>query len=236
MQAYTIIWDFDGTILPLEPYDSEQSLLLHVLAQSGNEIPLQKRIVARIIIFADRMEWIGKSFKRYYLWVLKGIHEDMIQEVSDHLAEKISKTDRQALLRLKAEGHHMIIASCGTLDLSERILKIAGIDHCFETILGNRLRIENNIITGMDLRILSPADKPKAMHAMGISTDNTIVIGDGYTDLPLLDWANFPVMLDRTGEKKDRYAKRNYHFISSIPEIFELLGRPNLTRHTMSKK
>ena len=223
MQSYTIIWDFDGTILPLEPYDSEQSLLSHVLTQSGNEIPLPKRIVARAIIFADRMEWIGKSFKRYYLWVLKGTHEDMIEQVSEHLAAKISKTDRQTLLRLKAEGHHMIIVSCGTLDLSERILKIAGVDHCFKTIRGNRFRIENNIITGMDLHILSPEDKLKAINAMGISTENTIVIGDGYTDLPLLDWGNLPVMLDRTGEKKNRYAKRNYHFISSIPEIFELI-------------
>jgi len=225
MQSYTIIWDFDGTILPLEPYDSEQSLLLHVLTQSGNEFPLPKRIVARAIIFADRMEWLGKSFKRYYLWVLKGTREDMIEQVSEHLAEKISKTDRQTLLQLKAEGHHMIIVSCGTLDLSERILRIAGVDHCFKTIQGNRFRIENNIITGMDLHILGPEDKLKAIHAMGISTENTIVIGDGYTDLPSLDWADLPVMLDRTGEKKNRYAKRNYHFISSIPEIFELIQR-----------
>ncbi len=29
MQKYTIIWYFGGTILPLEPYDSEQSLIVH---------------------------------------------------------------------------------------------------------------------------------------------------------------------------------------------------------------
>ena len=223
MRPYTIIWDFDGTILPLEPYDSEQSLLLNVLTQSGNEISLPKRIVARAIIFADRMEWISKSFKRYYLWILKGIREEMIEHVSESLAAKISNRDRQTLRRLKAEGHHMIIVSCGTLDLSERILKIAGVDDCFETIQGNRFRIENNIIMGMDLHILGPEDKLKAIRALGISPKNTIVIGDGYTDLPLLDWADLSVMVDRTGEKKNRYAKRNYHFISSIPEISELI-------------
>lgn len=31
MKKITIIWDFDGTILPHEPYDSEQSLLIHVM-------------------------------------------------------------------------------------------------------------------------------------------------------------------------------------------------------------
>jgi len=29
METLTIIWDFDGTILPLAPFDSEQSLLLN---------------------------------------------------------------------------------------------------------------------------------------------------------------------------------------------------------------
>ncbi len=31
MKIKTIIWDFDGTLLPLSPYDSEQTLTLYKL-------------------------------------------------------------------------------------------------------------------------------------------------------------------------------------------------------------
>ena len=63
MRQHTIIWDFDGTILPTEPYDSEQSLLIHTLNKQKKEISLIKRWVARVIIYADKKEWIGKYFK-----------------------------------------------------------------------------------------------------------------------------------------------------------------------------
>ena len=63
MRQHTIIWDFDGTILPTEPYDSEQSLLIHKLNEQKKEISLFKRWVAQAIIYADMKEWIGKYFK-----------------------------------------------------------------------------------------------------------------------------------------------------------------------------
>ena len=63
MRQHTIIWDFDGTILPTEPYDSEQSLLIHKLSEQKKEISLLKRWVVQAIIYADMKEWIGKYFK-----------------------------------------------------------------------------------------------------------------------------------------------------------------------------
>ena len=38
MKLYTIIWDFDGTILPSDPYDSEQTLLLYKVNGAGEKI------------------------------------------------------------------------------------------------------------------------------------------------------------------------------------------------------
>lgn len=223
MQPYTIIWDFDGTLLPMEPYDSEQSLLIHVVNQSDLTIPLHKHLVGRIIVFADRMEWIGDSFKRFYLWVLKGTPKKALHHVATRLAKNISHGDCETIRRLKNAGHRMMVISCGTLDLSERILKKAGIYYCFETIAGNSFRFENDCITGMDMDILRPEDKLRVAQSMGLAAEHTVVIGDGYTDLPLLEWAGISVMMDRTGKKRKQYAQRNYHFIASLPEIFNVI-------------
>jgi len=61
MKNYTIIWDFDGTILPSDPYDSEQTLLLYKLNAPEEKTSLVKSIVAKAVIYADKREWLGKS-------------------------------------------------------------------------------------------------------------------------------------------------------------------------------
>jgi phosphoserine phosphatase len=224
MKSYTIIWDFDGTILPSEPYDSEQALLFYKVNREGGKIPFFKRLVARAIIYADMKEWLGESFKKYYLWVLRGTPIEILDRVAEDLAIKISEADRQTFLRLEGDGHDMMIISCGTLELIERILNLAGIGGCFKMISGNRFKLEKDQIAGMDFDILSPMDKIKEMNARGILPEQSIVIGDGYTDLPLLDWAGVPVLIDRTGEKREKYATKDYNFISSIPEIVDIIN------------
>lgn len=224
MKLYTIIWDFDGTILPSDPYDSEQTLLLHKVNGAGGKIPLFKRVVARAIIYADMKEWLGEPFKKYYLWVLKGTSSAVLDRVAEDLSKKITEADRQTFFHLKGEGHNMMIISCGTLELIERILKLAGIKGCFKMISGNRLHFKNDLIDDMDFDILNPMDKIKKMSVQGILPEQSIIIGDGYTDIPLLDCAGIPVLIDRTGKKKEKYAKKDYHFISSIPELLKIIN------------
>lgn len=221
MKPYTIIWDFDGTILPSDPYDSEQTLLLYKVKGSEEKISFFKQVAAKAVIYADMKEWLKGSFKKYYLQILKGTRVEVLDKVAECLAQKISKADRRTFLKLKRDGHHMMILSCGTVDLIERILKLAELNDCFWPISGNRFRLLNDRIIGMDLHIVNPEDKLKTMEVRGIFADQSIVIGDGYTDLPLLDWAGIPVIIDRTGGKKEKYTNRGYHFISSIRELVE---------------
>ena len=225
MKRYTIIWDFDGTILSPEPYDSEQFLLLHKLNQSRKEIPFFMHCIGRAIIYADMNEWFRRTFKKLYLYLLTGTHIEMLDNVAELLAKKISEADRQALLHLKENDHTMMILSCGTADLSERILKIKGLCTCFSMIKGNRFQIENDKIIGMDFHIPNPEDKLKLIHAQHVRPEYSIVIGDGYTDRPLLNWAGIPVLIDRTGKKAARYTKKGYHVIVSIPEIVEMIEK-----------
>ena len=54
MEKPAIIWDFDGTILPLAPFDSEQSLLRYRMNQTEKPFGLLKKAYVKTIIYADR--------------------------------------------------------------------------------------------------------------------------------------------------------------------------------------
>jgi phosphoserine phosphatase len=227
MPAYSIIWDFDGTLLPNDPYDSEQSLMLYKLHETGKKIPLYLRAIAHILIYADNKERLRRTFKRFYVRFMKGAHVTVLDRVSEHLAAKISATDRKVIRVLEKQAQKMIVLSCGTADLSERVLKVAGLGDCFDVIEGNRFTFENNCITGMTYGLNNPEDKMMFLQNNGFSPDHTIAIGDGYTDIPMLDWARISIILDRSGQKKAQFRHKKYHFISSIPEILELIRTKN---------
>ena len=223
MKTIRIIWDFDGTILPLEPFDSEQSLLTYRMAQCGQSFGRLKRAWARVIIFADRRERFRKTFKRSYIRLLKGTPSSALDVVSRNLAQKISTQDRNVFRQLKADGYDMMVLSCGTADLSERVLKFAGLSDCFSRIEGNRFQFDADRIVGMQLRLPNPADKLALIKKLNLSPDKTIVVGDGYTDLPLLKWSSIPVVMDRSGRKKKEFASHHFYFISSTAQIMNLI-------------
>ncbi len=219
MKKISIVWDFDGTILPLKPYDSEQSLLMHVMNQTRKSFGCLKKAYTKAIIYADQHERLRRTFKTSYIRLLKGTPSGVIDEVCRKLAEKISTVDRQVYRQLKADGYQMMVLSCGTADLSERVLKFAGLENCFNLIEGNRFQFDKNRITGMQLRLPDPEDKLHMMSVLKLSPDRTMVIGDGYTDLPLLNWSAMPVLIDRSGKKKKTFSAFDFYFITAIPQI-----------------
>ena len=60
MKPSTIIWDFDGTLLPNDPYDSEQTMVLYKLNETGEKIPFFIRALAMILLYADQKEHLRK--------------------------------------------------------------------------------------------------------------------------------------------------------------------------------
>ena len=223
METYSIIWDFDGTLLPNDPYDSEQTLMRYKIDEAGEKIPAILHALAHIMIFADRKEYLRSMFKRFYVRFMKGTPRTSLDKVSELLAEKISSADRQAIMDLKKQGFTMIVLSCGTADLSERVLKMAGLADCFDIIEGNRFTFENGCITGMTYAMGNPDDKRMFLQKCGIPPEDTIAVGDGYTDIPMLDWARQAIVIDRSGKKNTQFRNKNYQFISSIPEILKLI-------------
>lgn len=223
MKPFTVIWDFDGTILPLAPFDSEQSLLLHRMSQRENPFGRFKKGYARAVIYADRRQWFRKTFKKNYIRFLRGTPSSALDAVCRQLADKISPADRRILRKLKGDGHEMMVISCGTADLSERILRFAGLVDCFALIEGNRFKVVEGQIDGMHLGLADPEDKLELVRRLNLSPQQTIVVGDGYTDLPLLKWSAIPVMINRSGRKKKELASHNFYFIKSIPEIMDVI-------------
>ena len=223
MKNKTIIWDFDGTLLPQAPYDSEQTLMLFKLDETVPRPPCIVRVMARILICADRRQMLRKTFKRFYIRLMKGTPTAVMDQIGRRLSDRIPPRDRQAIRRLKSENYRMLVLSCGTADLSERTLADAGLGGCFETIAGNRFKISQGVINGMTLHVANPVDKVKWLESRGISAEEAIAVGDGYTDIPLLDWAKVSVLLDRSGKKHKKYAHKNYHFVQSLSEILNIV-------------
>ena len=227
MKSFTIVWDFDGTILPLKPFDSEQTLLLHTSSQAKGVFALFKKTYARLLVYADRGEWFRKQFKTAYAELIAGTTASMLDDICFKLAEAISADDRRSYHQLKADGHEMMVVSCGTLDLIERILTFAELRDIFSLIEGNRFRFIQDRIEGMDLCVPDPEDKLRILIQLNLLPQETVVVGDGYTDLPILDWSGVPVMINRTGRKRKRYRMKPYHFISSIADVSAVIRDKN---------
>lgn len=120
-------------------------------------------------------------------------------------------------------GHSMMVLSCGTANLSENTLQQAGLGDCFEIFAGNRFESNNGRIGDMTLHVPNPEDKVRFLVDRKIDPDRCMAVGDGYTDIPMLDWAKISVIMDRSGRKRIKFAHKNYRFIRSLPEILDIV-------------
>jgi phosphoserine phosphatase len=223
-----VIWDFDGTLLPSVPYDTEQSLMLARMKAEGASRPPLKRLLTPLVVEADRRQAFTSDrrrrlYLRLYPWLLAGTPLYFLDDFAQQAAAGISRSDRDGLLGLKAAGYSMVVVSCGTADLSERVLRAAGVGACFDWVAGNRLRFRAGRISGMHVRLPTAMSKVACVRQAGIELESSAVIGDGYTDLPLLDRAAIPVMIDPTGKRRRDFRLRGYHFVAGVHEAASLI-------------
>jgi phosphoserine phosphatase len=216
-QPYTIIWDFDGTLLP-SVFDSEQTLLLFLLHHPDTHWNHIHRLIARMAIHADRKEWLGPNFKPVYLRLLKNTPVVTLDPATDYMSKKITDSDKQTLRALSDLGFPMQVISCGTTDLSRKILEKSGLSNCFQQIHANPFKINAGRINGMDFQIRTGRDKVKLAVKQGFDPNRTVAIGDGYTDMPLLNWARYGLLLRRNAEPNQRPHQAKYIEVNSIAE------------------
>ena len=231
--ARTILFDFDGTLLPCSPYDSEQALLSSLVQTEKKRFRWFERLEARLAIFVDRKELSAGFFKKVYTKYVRGTHQQTVNKLCSDLAPTISAETRVAVRELKEAGFRLSVISCGTWDLANGVLRSCGIRSCFDTVEGNRFRMKSDVVSGMEMRVANPLQKIRVAESMGINPAESIAVGDGYTDLPLLDWVRHPVMVDPNGTKAQRYSKNGYHFIANIQELPQLIEKLDRGSHQL---
>jgi phosphoserine phosphatase len=206
-----ILWDFDGTLIP---FDSEQ-FTLESLFRNGKGPVSARSLAARLFVHGDRRGWHPGLLKVLYGWCLRGVFLSRLDGVCDQIAAHISTPDREALRRLRdRQGLRMVLLSCGTADLGERTLRAAGLEDCFDRVEANRLIAPRGCITGIERRIVDPRNKVDVALGYGVPWDRVVAVGDGLTDLPLLDCAGLPILIARVR----RFDGRGYRVVSSLSE------------------
>jgi phosphoserine phosphatase len=164
-----------------------------------------------------------RSFKRRYLGLLRGTPEAFVDQVAARLAGRISPEDREAVLRLKERGHRLIVASCGTADLSERILARCGLLPSFEALYANRFVFERGRICGLRLEVPSGKAKLEIVKSLGIEPDTAVAVGDGFTDLPLWQWSAVPVVVGRNGRTPAGRWPESWRTVASCAAVLDIV-------------
>lgn len=217
-----VVWDFDGTLLP---FDSEQALLKRLSLSPRTKLGWLRAIWGRILAWGDRTGLLGDRFKTLYMGCLRGLSTIDLDEAAAHLARRISSEDRVAVRRIAACSRRMVIISCGTGDLIERVLAAAKLADCFQAVEANWFTFWMGRVEGMDLGVHLAADKVAAAARLGVVWPRTVAIGDGLTDVPVLDAARWPILLDRSGDKAALVVRKSYQGARSLTQIARFFDR-----------
>lgn len=169
--------DMDSTLITIECID-----------EIGGMLGIKPEIAA-ITARAMRGEIDFAESLRRRVALLAGLGMDALDRV---YAEKLRFSPGAEALVARAQGLGIktLLVSGGFTFFTERIQKRLGLDHT----LSNVLEIEGGRLTGrVSGEIVDAAAKAKRFaeltHALGFSTEQTIAIGDGANDIPMLESA-----------------------------------------------
>jgi len=189
-----IIFDFDGTLYPIIDFDSEQ-LLVHTIAQTSDEV--FRKEAQRFIADDQAGCFLLEDFHLRYAAMTRGSTAALVDEVGRHLAGLLSCDDRTSLVTLKKESRaDFAIFTCGTENLADAFLTHLGIRDLFTSIRGKRLHFEEVGNTTMTIDIHTPEAKRRALEALRPCYRTIVAVGDGPTDIPMLEAADLGLVID----------------------------------------
>jgi len=196
-KKYLIAFDFDGTLYPLLPYDSEQRLVLTTAKGRGH----LNRVRAKRMILKDKQGKMAHGeFNRRYLEFLGGCTHSHIEEVATELFSLVESKQFNLLKKL-SEKADLAILSCGTENIIHAFLSLHKIEHHFIQVSGKSLHFEGGTKPSIRTTIGSPEQKRSVFSDLKNQYSCTIAVGDGPTDIPMLEEADLGLIIDWSGER-----------------------------------
>ena len=206
-----IIFDFDGTLYPIAPYDSEQRLIRKVADAKGT---LFRQRAKRLIAQDQAGKLIDDAFHTRYAHLVRTATPSMIDEVARDISLFLSEEDSKALAALSCRAD-LAILTCGTENLVESFLQHIGLREHFFLIRGKRLVWDEPGRNHMVVDIDSPQAKAEALELLRSQYRTIVAVGDGPTDMPMLHASDLPLIIDWNRNKRE-YPFETY---GSIPDI-----------------
>lgn len=185
-----VCFDMDSTLIQTEVIDE-----LAELAGVGNQVKaITESAMQGEIDFKE-------SFVRR-MKLLKGLDESVLQQVAKNLP--ITKGARRLIDTLKANGFKTAILSGGFTYFGKYLQNELGIDYVF----ANELEIINGKLTGGYLGEIVDGEKKaeylqELVKIEGIDINQTIAVGDGANDLPMLNLAGLGIAFHAKPKVKD---------------------------------
>ncbi|WP_178915832.1 phosphoserine phosphatase SerB [Natronomonas gomsonensis] len=202
-----IAFDFDGTLS-----DSEMTVLLGEEAGVADEID---EITERAM--NDELSYAESLYARAEL--LDGLPEEQVEAAFDRV--QLRPGAAEVIDALSEAGHHVAILTGGFDDGVAAALEREGVS--VDTIVANSLPIRNGKLTGEAEGPLIEGTKDDALEDLagevGVEMDDTVAIGDGANDLPMLEVAGLAIGY----EPKPAVGPHCDVIVESMTDLLELL-------------
>lgn len=179
-----VAFDFDGTLAPGEVF-----LPLADRAGVTDEVTaVTEQAMNDELGYAESL--------RYRASLLEGL---AVAEVRDAFADVSLRPGAADVIRdLRTAGHHVAILTGGFDDCVRAVLDEAGLE--VDTVVANHLERADDRLTGDVSGPFIEGTKDRALETLaadlGLGMERTVAVGDGATDLPMLEVARLAIGFD----------------------------------------